>query len=306
MTLQELAEYVCDKVGPNDSETMALAKRMIQRRYQMIWDSHLWSDSLVLQPDLSAVNGIVTLPHKIDRIVALRWGQFELPPINTVNVFQLHPRMLDETGIPVAFVELSPVATLIPPLSEPMVLVSSSASDTGLVTVRGELNGIEVEETINLNGLTPVITANSYDVALMLSKGATAGTVTVKSTGGLVLQTLLPGETERKHVRLKLIANPTATESLLALGKRRLSPLVNPNDTPALRSIDNALLAFAQADLLERQRQYAKAQAKVAEAAGLMDTMRALEASQNASITRIVPVVESMGYDYTMYLTKLG
>ena len=60
-------------------------------------------------------------------------------------------------------------------------------------------------------------------------------------------------------------------------------------DTPALNGVDNALLAFAEGDMLERARQYSKAQIKYQEAASQVQIMKDLENGQRQSISRIIP-----------------
>ena len=50
------------------------------------------------------------------------------------------------------------------------------------------------------------------------------------------------------------------------------------------------VLALASADMLERQRQYGKAQAKVQEAQGQLQILLDLEKNQSANESRIVPV----------------
>jgi tRNA A37 N6-isopentenylltransferase MiaA len=62
-------------------------------------------------------------------------------------------------------------------------------------------------------------------------------------------------------------------------------------DSPVLRGIDNALLAFAEGDMYERSRQFAKSQVKFTEAAAHIQIMKDLEKGQQQSITRIVPYI---------------
>jgi hypothetical protein len=95
--------------------------------------------------------------------------------------------------------------------------------------------------------------------------------------------------------------NPTP---LLIVGKRTLVNLVNDGDTPIIRNIDNALIAFVTSDMLERQRQYGKAQAKVQEAASLLQELVKLEEQDAGNIKRIIPVVEPDPFWSGDFLTK--
>lgn len=78
--------------------------------------------------------------------------------------------------------------------------------------------------------------------------------------------------------------------TLQVVGKRTLILLNGDTEVPVLRNIDNALIAFAMGDLLERQRQYAKAQAKFQEAGAHLEMMKTLEAQQTAAPRRARPV----------------
>lgn len=75
------------------------------------------------------------------------------------------------------------------------------------------------------------------------------------------------------------------------VGKRKLQPMVLDTDSPMVRGIDNALLAFAQGDMLERSRQYQKAAAKNTEGSALIEGARDLERNQSAKDSRILPLV---------------
>jgi len=96
------------------------------------------------------------------------------------------------------------------------------------------------------------------------------------------------------YCRIKPVPVPQTAGTLYVLGKLKWVELTD-SDSPCLRGIDNALLAFAEGDMLERARQYGKAQAKFTEAAAAIAIMRDLEKGQQASISRIIPLEE--GYD---------
>jgi hypothetical protein len=97
--------------------------------------------------------------------------------------------------------------------------------------------------------------------------------------------------------KARVFPTPTSATALLIVGKRTLVPL-NGSDTPVLRGIDNALIAFVQSDMLEKQRQYGKAQAKVQEGAAMLDQMRKLENEQSARQSRVVPFTEPDANEY--------
>jgi hypothetical protein len=88
-----------------------------------------------------------------------------------------------------------------------------------------------------------------------------------------------------------LLRANSAPLEVLALGKRTYPGLLHDFEAPALSNVENALLAYAMADMLERQRQYAKAQLKLQEAQEQMALLHDLERHQSASETRIIPAM---------------
>jgi hypothetical protein len=68
-------------------------------------------------------------------------------------------------------------------------------------------------------------------------------------------------------------------------------------ESPAIRGSENCLIAFAQADMLERDEQYGKAQAKLQEALVLLQQLKAVETVQQAHNVSITPA-GGYGDDY--------
>jgi hypothetical protein len=91
--------------------------------------------------------------------------------------------------------------------------------------------------------------------------------------------------------RLRVVEMPEQATTLRILGKARPSGFKGDNDSPRITGVTNCLIAFAQADMLERERQYAKAQAKMQEAVTLLADLRAQETVQEAQNRRIIPEV---------------
>lgn len=102
---------------------------------------------------------------------------------------------------------------------------------------------------------------------------------------------VLPKDSSGNAV-IKLIRKPNTAKTLLVLGKLKITAL-GDTDSPKINGINNALLAYVEADMLEHVRQYGKAQAKLAEAAAQMAIMRDLETGQSAKETRIIPQVSN-------------
>tara|TARA_R100000808_G_scaffold5930_1_gene17884 strand:- start:812 stop:1459 length:648 start_codon:yes stop_codon:yes gene_type:complete len=98
---------------------------------------------------------------------------------------------------------------------------------------------------------------------------------------------VLPKDSSGNNV-IRLLRKPDTAKTLLVLGKLKVTAL-GDNDSPKINGIDNALIAYVEADFLESSGQYGKAQVKLQEATGQMQLMRDLESGQSAKISRLVP-----------------
>lgn len=170
----------------------------------------------------------------------------------------------------------------------------------------GELKGSEVSENIVLNGTVPVPTGNQYDTPLTAAKGLTVGDVRIVGfTSGVLLQTILSSETERRHMRIWLQPAPDAARVCLILGKRTINPFAQDEDTPLLRGISASLIAYAASDMFTKLGNDKAAAAQQSAAEKAMNTLVSLETQQGAFSARVIPYTDGMGSDgYS--LTKRG
>jgi hypothetical protein len=93
----------------------------------------------------------------------------------------------------------------------------------------------------------------------------------------------------RKRQRIRLIELPDAALTIRVLAKLVCPSLSADGDAPALTNVDNCLMAFAQGDMLQRERQYGKAQAAFAEGVQLLDQLKRVEVIQEAHNLCIQP-----------------
>jgi hypothetical protein len=84
--------------------------------------------------------------------------------------------------------------------------------------------------------------------------------------------------------KIRFFPQPTVDTPIFIVGRRTVTALgvgSGAGSSSVIRGIDNALIAYATGDMLERQRQYAKAQAKFQEANALLEAAKALESQQS-------------------------
>ena len=310
MTLAEMADYVVDRVGTSDDATKALAKRFIIRRNQMVYDSTPWPDSEVTFQLRTTENELI-LPNWLDKVLQVVVDQaaaaHNIQMASRQTLLLANPAALTDLGSLIGFTMLPSVAVHTHPGGNKVQVLSSAVGDTSQsVRLRGMHNGLEVEEEIMLTGVTLAPSAYYYDEITHYSKPTTAGYLHLQSTAtdNDELQVLLPHERERRHPRIQLHHDfeTGADEQLITiLGKRKCIPLLHDNDTPQIANIENALIAYGMADLLERERQFGKAQLKLQEAVALTNSMILAERDQKQSHVQIIPQTETYAAEYTLY-----
>jgi len=203
MTKADIAQFVADKLQKSDAGSLVLLKSFVDRRYDMIWNTGLWRETLGTTSYSVAVDeNEVTLNSTVHFPVSAAWDNNEIAPTNLDTVFRIDPELLSQSGTPVQF----------------LVLPNDSS-------------------------------------------------------GNAVIQ---------------LIKKPDTAKALLVLGKLKVVAL-DDLDSPKINGIDNALLAFVEADMLQHLRQYGKAQVMQQEASAQLAVCRDLETSQSAKISKLVP-----------------
>lgn len=293
-----MADAVVDRVGTDDDTTKSLAKSFLKRRYKAAFDQYPWKEAHTTF-QFHAVENDVILPDWVDKVVQVRGDDAEtsrnLRMVSRQTVMLVAPKAITEEGTRIAYTLLPSIAVHTHPGGNMVTVQSSDAGDTTQeVRIRGLHNGLTIEETIALAGLTALTSVNYYSEITHFSKPATTGWVTMKSTatGTPELGVILAEERERRYRRLQLIRDFEAGEDadvITVLAKRRCIPLLHDNDTPQIDNIDDALVAFAVADLLKRERQYAKAQMELQEAVALLNMTVLAERDQEQNLVQIIP-----------------
>ena len=293
LTLTQMTDHVADVTGFGDAAGRETIARFLRRRYTMLWDAQLWDDAKTVFVLTTAAPEVI-LPAWVDRVLAVKTLGPDarlLDPMEVTTIWQICPRAYEDAGETQAYSELPPVAVHTHPNGATLTLVSSAGGDRGEVRVRGIHNGLEVDETITLSGMSYVQSVNYFDEISTLSKGTTTGYVTIKAVflPTREVQVLLPHENERRHLRLRLHRALAEPVSLTVVAKRVPRQLLHGQDTPELSGCENLLIAYAVSDVWEKLRQVAKAQVKLQETAGLMAALVTRDVLQKARVVRLVP-----------------
>ncbi len=314
MTLSELANYIATKLSQTDAASVAACKMFLRARYRMLWDSANWPEALALTHLATTPSVFQVMAAEIETVIRVfdYTDNTPLEAIDPAQLFDFNPSEWTGSGAtPIHFVIGPNVA--IPVTAEgsayaiPGFQVSATNSEAFDVVVR--IAGVQlaggapspVSEVLAIPAGGSTASVNYYDKVFSLgvvspdpSAPLQSGIVAYARVGGATVgpgpAQILPGARDADaFCTIRLLAAPAGAPTLLVLGKRRRNDLLNDGDAPIVRGCDNALIAFAQADMLERDRQYAKAQAKLADGNNELQLLANLKRQQAASQTRIIP-----------------
>ena len=290
MTLAEIAELVCTKVHRTDAESVAEAKVSIRARYKMIWDSRPWKDTLGLMTIAASDDRTLILPIAVSRVLALRWSTSVLDPDQLITIFMTDSTRFDEISNPISYSMISPSGVEVSPAGARVQLFSDASDASFSVSIHGLLGNVDTRETVAIAGASTHNSTNSYDEIISLAKTNLTNGLTVKNyTTGDTILTLPAKEAFRQYQRVLFHSTPTEEEETFLIYKRRCNDLTSDSDATEIFCIDNALVAFAIADMHEAQRQFTKATAKAAEAGVLIQAAADNETHQQANVIRIIP-----------------
>lgn len=305
MNIGDIAEFITSKLGKTDTDSVDVCKKFIRQRHQMIYDSDLWKDSIaILQFDLpeyfnaNAYDQEMALPYEIDRPMAVALDDQTLNYAELQYLIVNQPSDLFQTGTPLAFTEVEPRVfdrTLNIGDAGAFRITASAVNDPGddgvVIHCKGSIDGRPLTEDITLTTAT-VLGSKFFDKLVYVSKPITKGAVNIDNSTGNI--EAIPWEcTKYQRAVIRFNNKPKyvsgETIKINVLGKRRIRPLMSDLDELQIRGIENAVLAYVEGDMLERMKQYGKAQVKFSEGQTMLAVARDTERAQSAHVQRLTP-----------------
>lgn len=319
MTFDDIVNFVCAKIGQTDANSVALCGQFLTSRGQMIWDAQPWRDSLsvvsVPLPNIatgwpSVVNPWVScpwilLPPEIARVMKVRFDPLTcLSPWEASAAFDIAPDSFEQTGSPIAFIQYPPVVAQI---SGDSTNVHVNLGVIDLFAAPNDVNNPAIVFNFVIEAADGTLLQTSSQVfqkfnlvgsgvfIRSVQKPVTQGQYYLSpATGQIAIP--FPSPTVGSNdlyfpqvQRIRFVRAPSGIGSILVLGKRVFPGFSSGQQYP-LASLDNALQDFVHSDMLERDRQYAKAQAKIQSANSQMTVAYDLETKTSANERRIIPV----------------
>ncbi len=306
MNLSEMAAFICGKVRKTDNESVAKCKGFINHRYRVVYNKSLWRDALwqfqfTFTPNLASApesyDSIQMMPNIVDRLVSLRTTDQRIIGVADEHLFRSGIDEFTQSGPPARFGTMAPVVAILPSSYPDGAAVHFAHNPTDdAKTVRATIidsNGNRITVAHVLTGATTEIFANDIAVIERATKP--------ESDGDMQFLTAVEGESlgvaaaadTAWPIRLpvRLFPTPAAATTFRALVKKKVLPLVNNEDEPELRTVEDAVIALAHGDMLQRERVYSKAQILHAEGLAMIDDLETRHLFQEDQQQQIIPEV---------------
>jgi len=302
MTLLEMAIHVCEVVGKNDPASLEACKGFLRRRHEVIYDSGLFKDLLdVFSLTVLDGSGIAVLPLEAARPLAVWDPASHLPYTldELASVIVRDPSHMSGGAMgTLSFCEGPRTAWPFPlgdgsrlafyNLGNPEITVGVA----GFVAGSGGLPPYPVTESLGIgSGAFFANTAGTFVSIDRLSKPRTPAPVFCSGLATNQSWVWPAAMEEASFATVRLMPPPSAGKVLSCYAKKAFQQMEADTDTPMVRGSTNALLAFAQADMLERSRQYGKAQMKTGEGTAMLGVARDVDVNQSAYEARVTPQV---------------
>lgn len=306
MTLSDMASYVCEKVRQEDSRALTRCKGFLRQRYELIYNEALWRDALYLFPFTFVPNDPSTtiyrpeswdstwmMPSAVDKVVGLRTGNQEITASGQEVLLKGNLDNWAQEGDPVMFATLATCVVILPAdytFHDAAIIGGDAGTSWTAHVIDGNGDRTKVS---GLGGITTVLSSDTR-VVERISRVSAGGplSLTVDNTDRTIREIGVGVYAFPPRLPIRLFPAPTGSVALSALVKKKVIPLDDDRDTPELRNVDNCLLAFAQADMLEYARQYGKASAKFGEAGGILTQLKANHTWQEQTRMRLEPEVD--------------
>lgn len=305
MTFAEMVEFVTVKVNQTEAEDEAACESFLTLRHKMVWNDQLWKDSLCMftqDIDMATAytasstwlptKSVLLLPTVIEKPLAVRTGERRLNVQRPEVYFRADYDYFSKQGMVNEFFLLSPcvweldtadVLTLNVEANDASLtyLVEAITPALAVTRIAGQLTA---EDTaLGTSDRIDQFTRSTTSTQSARISGATYGTILTLGTSDLSFA-------RRQRIRLVLRPDDSAAFTVRVLGKRTCPAFANAQDEPAIAGSDALLLALAQADMLQRERQYGKSRDLMDnEVAPLLDQLKRQEVVQQAHNIRITP-----------------
>ena len=303
MTLAEIADHICDKVNQTEDEDVSACRGFVRQRRDMIWAEGLWRTSLFEYTQTLDDDGyIVTdtwlptkktllLPVAISHVLAARTDTAKLNVESSEIFYRTDFDTFASTGSPRQFGVLPPCVW-----EFESSIVTQTDLDVDNLPIGGLVLDYLASDGTTITRLSTTINAEQFGLPSTsridsITKPVTDVAIPVKNNSGTITIFTIPAADTGmgKRQRIQLFGTIADGTVIRVLGKAKPPTFTADNDEAGINGVDNCLIAFGQADMLERERRYGQAQAKKGEGVDLLQQLKRVETVQQAHHQRLIP-----------------
>lgn len=277
--LSQIVSKVAVKAGDSSGTLKQKIINSVNDYYQVLWNSYHWKAVTVINQPFSVYGKTVkqVLPADVDIIFAIseKQNNITLKPSSPYIYNAKYIGSVMDADIPFAYTRAGNVGIKTQPISPfKITIISSDPSDIlGTVRVWGKsLSGMEINESISLNGINPVSTIQTFSEIVDVSKSDyTKGVLTI-SADTQMLDVIPSHKYKNTYACIYLQSVPDKDYTLYVSGKKRFQPLLFNEDTPVFEC-GNALAYYAYGEILQERGDLSSAQAEYQKAENIINSL---------------------------------
>lgn len=313
MNLAAFASFICTKINQTDPEDVAACKMFLSKNFDVIWAEALWKDSLFEYTQTVASTGytvtstwlptkqVLILPKQISHVVAVRTDTRKLDLESSERLYRMDADSFTQQGSSTQYRDLSKAAWEFDTPQTVLVLSTpANQGATGLLDYTSSDQVTQGRVSLDLGtASTQIANVSRVDA---FTKPATSGLVLLAVGPSLTVFQTIPatGTASPKLCRVQLLGKVADNTVIRVLGKIDSPSFDVDTDEPALTGVDNALISFTQADMLQRERQYAKAQLCQQQGIAFLQQLKRVQTTQQAFNKRFIPQ-DGYVWDYQQF-----
>lgn len=152
-------------------------------------------------------------------------------------------------------------------------------------------------------GSQPTITAAVPASFVGTISASLAGGLAFDAVTGMIVVLQAADLVAKRRQRIQMLGTVPEGSIVRVLGKVAPPTFTADNDVPGLTGCENVLIAFGQADMLKRSRQYGKSAAVQKEGMLLLEQLKRVQVVQQANHKRLMPE-DGYGWEYATNFTS--
>lgn len=310
MTFSDISNLACATVGEQDTDSVTYANNICVNRYRVLWNAYDWPETKQrVQYSILASQANLFTDSIYGELIGASWtpdpAHLAPSPSDYREIGWIEKNtsaIILNTGaiVPAYYWQDQTMGLPNAAITSIQFQVFNGSGESATIIIHGVVldassgQTVEITETLTISqsGAGSVVPVNNFKQVFSLSRSAGISRIGVKINGSSTYNFVMPAnQQEFRFAQYRFFPVPQSAWTWILTHKIRCPDqnAVNINDSPAIKHLEDALIAYTQAGMLERQRQYSKAQAKTQEAAMFVDGAKKIIREQSQFFQQITP-----------------